>query len=1167
MSLGKQLGFALVLAPALFSFACSSGGSTSTNTIQTAEQDLTLDPDGTTTVVVFASASGLDAATTASFEGDAGQTATSIDVQGDTVTITWDARVTPNDEVRAVGLASVAEDFHAVTTSDGSAPTFTITNGTQNPGLGGDTFTVQFAGPRVVEATAEDVTSWTLKIGTTTLDLTGSTFDFDANTQSMDVTLGTNANLHSDFSFTADGVLSVADVAVDATAVDGTAAGDSSAPSLVSAEQNLVEDEFGRVVDFTFDEAMDPVFSTQLAHFVASSPDVATSIEQPSEDVLRVTFNGPIVPGVDTVDLTGLVDLHGNAFADVLGQAIAQPSPVANAIDTATAVTVPNSNNDYVALTTTQAFEPTIAEDPASWSLDIDGNPIDLTTQTLTYDLATKTLTIQLDFDLSNGDAFVLTGNAVLEVDGETYSDVANGTIAGDNAPPAVTSVTQNRTFDETGKTIDVLMNEDVEETTAENVAHWSASGGQNVVSATLLSGGNTVRVAFDAPVIPGDHTVGASAIKDVAGNTMAAPQVGLVVHPDDFADPVPQTATASAVEGSDDDTLSVTFDDDMIESEVETAANWHVETPIGSAVSTVGTTIDYVAGTRTATLTFANGINLRRGGDFAVHFTTARDLSGNTVDTTELFGSITSESTLPEVVNVYRSSNAGHAIVHFSEPCGALDDLYDATTNTDGTRYVLRTSGGVQRGLATAATEIDGGLGVDVAFGIVIDPTDTIDLIGVEDLAGNPCFPVLAHATEAEVATTPSLSLGASAFTSVSGGANDEITVVFDQAMSPWHLFDASNYTITQGATTLDLSAATFTFDGNATVTIRLSDGTGNDLQTGAAYDLSVNDVWSAQGVQRTIADAEMGIVCAGDAAGPTVTLTGVRIDPSDPNGLIVEVSESIDVTSAETAANYDYDFGNVPTSATRIGPRSIRLAFAVPMTPGNDLTFSVVDLAGNGSGAVSRLVTAADSTGPLVSNVAGTIRPGFGGDAVSIVFNEPVANASAVDPANYTVASGATTLSLVGASFSYDGDTNTVSIVLASGQELTSGAGITVGVANVTDVAGNAMAAPISVGGLTSGDTTAPDFDQAFVNYREDSTGATIDVAFTEDVASAFALDTSHWTATGRTVLTVDLLEPNHARVTLSAALATNGTLGTTGLPDTAANTSAAITVNPLE
>ena len=73
---------------------------------------------------------------------------------GDTVTVTWDSRVTPSHEIRALGISEWADAFVSIDTTDPDPPTFTITGTQQTPGLGGDSFDVEFSGAHVVDTTA-----------------------------------------------------------------------------------------------------------------------------------------------------------------------------------------------------------------------------------------------------------------------------------------------------------------------------------------------------------------------------------------------------------------------------------------------------------------------------------------------------------------------------------------------------------------------------------------------------------------------------------------------------------------------------------------------------------------------------------------------------------------------------------------------------------------------------------------------------------------------------------------------------------------------------------------------------------------------------------------------------------------------------------------------------
>ncbi|MFN0242775.1 MAG: hypothetical protein ACKVWV_07760 [Planctomycetota bacterium] len=1141
--------------------ACSSGSSSDANAIAAAIQDLTLDPDGTTTVVTFASTGGLAAATTANFEADGGQTAQTVAVNGDEVTITWDERVTPSHEVRAVGLSGVTSVFYAVTTSDDSAPTFAVTDAIQNPALGGDTIEVTFSGVNVVEDLVEDPANWTLTVNGADLDLTGSTFTFDSGAQILDVTLGSLANLHATFALTSSGVESVADVAVDPTPVNGLAAGDNTPPSLVTAEQNLTEDEFGRVVDFTFDEAMDPVFSLGLARYQIASPGIATSVEQPSDEVLRVTFSAPVIPAVDDVTLTGLLDLHGNAFPLTV-QAITQPSPVVNAYDGApAATTVQGTLGDFVEIVTTQGFDEDSAEDPANWTVVVDGNSLTMADQTLEYDLLTKTLTIALDFDMKNGDAFTVTAGGVLEVDGQNFALALGGTVSGDVVVPTVASVVQNRDIDDDGLTLDVTFSETLDEATAETTTNYTISGAQNLVSATLLPSLDKVQLVFDAPVVPGDVTLDVDAVEDLAGNAMTA-AIGLALTSTDSDAPQPLGALATAVEGAFNDTLVVTFDDAMLESGVETPASWIIESPIGNPIDTTGATVVYDTLSQSATLTLANGVNLKRGDDFQVEFADMSDVGGNTVTATVLDGDVDFETTLPRVHTIYReSSNLGELVVRFTEPCEFLDDIGGET------RYELKTNVGVTRGFALTATPLDDGLGVRLFFGMVIALTDTLDVSGVVDLAGNPMFPALAVTTVAEDTATPGLDGGFTTFTTFSGENNDEILVQFDRPMSPWNLLDISNYTIT-GASALDLEGTAITFDGDDTVRIELGIDEGHDLETGAAYDVSVNNVWSAQGIQRTVLDAEIGIAAGGDVTAPDVAIGKVYLDLSTPGALLVEFDEAIDPIAAQVAASFDLNSGNIATTSQLLGRRNVRLTFGVAPIVGDSLDLVMTDLAGNVSGTVTRAVIGGELDDPLIVSVDGYMEPGYGGDTIEIVFDEPVDPATALERSNYIVRTGTTTLSLASAELGYDSATSTVVIALPGGQEIDGQLALTVTVSGISDFSGNTITTPIPVGATRNGDTTDPQFESAFVNYRASATGAIVDVLFSEDVDTTFAADAANWTASGGAVVTaVSMEERNHARVFLSAALGAADTLTMTGVPDLARNTSGAIQIDPLE
>lgn len=1155
MSLGKQLvPFGLALLALAFA-GCSSGGSSGLNSIESAVQDLDQDDEGLVTVLTFASSSGLAGASGANFSASHGQTATTVDVSAETVTITWDARVSPADTVAATGLSGVETTPHAVTTSDDSAPTYTVTSADMNSGLGADVITLQFSGPHLVQSTAEDVANWTLTAGGYTMDLSDSSLSFDTATQVLTMNLGTTANVWSDFTLNADGVESVGDVAVDGADVDGAGSGDTTAPSLVSAEQNLDEDEFGRVVDFTFDEALSPLVATTLGRYGCTAPDVAVTAEALSATVVRVTFNNPIVPGVNTVDLNGLFDAHGNEFPDT-DQAIDQPDPVVNAVDgQAEAVTVSNAGNDYITLTTTQAFDPDSAEDYSNWTLHVAGNLIDLSTQTFSYDLDSKTTTITLDFDLHNGDTFTLAASSVVDVDGDVTGLGDFQTVGGDTTAPSVVSIVQNRTVDPTGATVDVSFDEDMDQTSSETAGNWASGGTQNLVSATLLNNGSSVRLVFDAPMIPTVDGLSGSTLSDLAGNTTSFSDT--VGSSTDTTVPTITAQAAHAVEGADNDTLVVTFDDDMWETSLDDTSNWTVESPVGTSISVAGCSVDWDSDHKRVTLTLDNGVDLQNGDDFSISFSGVYDLGHNAVSSAAVTGTLDAETTLPALVSAYQESSvADEVVVTFSEPCTALTDLYDAGTNPTGTRYVLRDNLGALRGTATGASVLSGGLGVRLTFGVVVGATDTLDVLGVTDLAGNPLFPVLAQPLLSEDTSAPTLSSFVA--TTISGESNDTIVLSFDRPMCPWGMQDIANFTVTSaGAGLIELNRAVLDFDGNDTLTITLAGFGLHNLSGVDNLTLDVSGLYSAQGTVMSGTSSVGPQAIAGDVTAPTIGISGVKLDPANTDSLLIEFSEALDQVFSETGANYDLNGGNLAVSAVQVGPRVVRASFSVTPQAGDTLDVVCEDLALNSSGTITRTVQSADSTGPLVSSVSGTCVPGYGGDTLSVTFSEPVLPNSAFSSANYSVTSNGQPISLTGATADYVSATNTVVFHLASGQELDSAVNVHVTISGVQDVSGNAMSAPVATTGAVGGDTTAPAIASSFVNWLVDAAGTTLDVRFSEDVDSSVASSTLNWSTNGSaTVTAVTRLDDDHYRVTLSAALGASELVRVASISDPAGN-----------
>lgn len=1186
---------------------CSSSSSSDSSAVATVEQDLSIDADGMTTVVVFNKSPGT--LTAANFEADGGQSALTAVQAGAQYTVTWDDRVTPTHRVRVVGNGNVSATWRPVTTSDGSVPSMTITDASQpdDDVLGGDTIEVTFGGPRVVEVDAESTASWTLTVDGTVLDLTGSALALDPATQILVITLGPMANLHATFTLAASSLTSVADVPLVTTPVAGTVTStpDTSPPALTAVVQNLTPlsggDEFGRVVEVTFDDPMDPISSIQLGRFAvedhAGAPGITlvTDVEQIADNSLRVHFSGPVVPGVDRLILVGLQDDHGNAFLNQTVD-VEFTDPLGNSFDTVAANQVENTGGDTIVVVTENALDPDFAVIPSNWDLTVPSNPtLDVADQDFTYSILDKELTIALDFDLLNTDTITIEALGVREVDGGLFAAVdSSATASGDEVGPTVLTVVQNRSVDPSGLTVDVTLDEHVNATAAD-ANNWTISGGITVMDATILATPSIVRLVADGVVLPGQVTLTASTmIEDLAGNTMEDdPQSPFTITSTDLTPPAPESVVGSAVEGANNDTIFVSFDDDMYETDVTNDSYWIAESPAGTPLDTVGATVTYDVIAHTATMTLTNGANVKQGNDVRVSFTTMRDIGGNAITATSVTGAIDAEATLPAVHTVWRDPGTDRIEVRFTEPSDLLDDLYDSVTNPFGTRYAVRIGDGGPndgdlRGYPSIATVHDDGLGVTLEYGFLIDPTDTVDTLGVTDLAGNYMFPAIGVVPVVADTDAPDLD-GSSTFDITTGERNDTIVVDFTEDMSPWKLLDPSNYTVElSGGAELDLSGARIEWDGAQEVILDLRGTPAVNLLQGVDYDITVNvdpsdPIRTAQGVELAAPTSDTSVMASGDTMIPVIGVSDARIvvttPPQDSNQVVLFFSEAVDRTAVEVAASYVLD-GTASQFAFLVGSRTVLLQWPLPtdVNVGGMLTVSgnsIMDLAGNfsptGPGDVTVSLTT-DVASPLIASTDGQAVANAGGDWIEVQFDEQVVASTALDASNYTLTNGAM-VDLSTAQFTYQSGDAAVLIALPEGLELDASQPITIGVQGVSDFAGNEILSTITVAVILNGgsDTTPPSIAEAFVNWREDPLGETVDMLFSEDVDTAFMGESGNWTISGTgTVPAIDsvtIVDDRYARFRLSGPIGLDHTFEITSLADLANNVAGTITFDPRD
>jgi hypothetical protein len=96
--------------------------------------------------------------------------------------------------------------------------------------------------------------------------------------------------------------------------------------------------------------------------------------------------------------------------------------------------------------------------------------------------------------------------------------------VTGDVAAPDFFAAFVNLRANASGRVVDVLFDEDVDETFVEDETNWSTSPtGLSVQSAACL-GGNVVRLTFATPFPSGEDVELASGLPDLAGNATIGP-------------------------------------------------------------------------------------------------------------------------------------------------------------------------------------------------------------------------------------------------------------------------------------------------------------------------------------------------------------------------------------------------------------------------------------------------------------------------------------------------------------------------------------------------------------------------------------------------------------------------------------------------------------------
>ncbi|MEM8711580.1 MAG: Ig-like domain-containing protein, partial [Planctomycetota bacterium] len=630
----------------------------------------------------------------------------------------------------------------------------------------------------------------------------------------------------------------------------------------------------------------------------------------------------------------------------------------------------------------------------------------------------------------------------------------------------AALNATQDRDADASGATLIVEFDAAVDPVDAQNESRYIVTG-TSVVEATYVDP-TTVQLELDRAVIPGETVVTVPPGLLGADGSVSSGTTGLAIASTDVDPPSATRIGGVAVAGLAGDQATVSFDDQMVEADVEQIATWSLESPVGVPLSLQGATVTYDDATVSATITLGADQFLETGTEISAVLTGVRDLGGNVIESTA-FGSnavtslVTGDTVPPRLLSVYPGDAVHSLRFVFDEPVRFVEtaDLL-ANVPVSGTRFEFESPSapGTIREALTSTAILDG-LGAEVTFAAAPAVNDLATVFGVTDLAGNEIQPVLAQGVEARLTGGPDLFNGSTELISIEGEHNDIFRMTFDRDLHPENLFDYRFYGLLEGFF-VNTHGARPTWDGGPTVTFELVGEDDHEFQTASVYHNNVAGLRSAQGELIDGTAREFNLTVTGDSAAPT--LISARLDPAATSAAIVTFSEAVDVDIVDSPGSHFDVGGSAAVSAILISPRVIRATFPAGLAPGETLTVqqaALRDRAGNTAGSSAGVaIQAADASTPGLTSVVATATAGKDVDTIVVAFDELIDPASALNGASYSLTGSGAPVTLTNAAVRYASASNAVTIELPDTMHLTHGESVTFAVTGVRDVAGNEAA-----------------------------------------------------------------------------------------------------------
>lgn len=740
-----------------------------------------------------------------------------------------------------------------------------------------------------------------------------------------------------------------------------------------------------------------------------------------------------------------------------------------------------------------------------------------------------------------------------------------SGPPAQDVTSPSAANFVQDRDADPTGRRIAVTMTEVVTEASAEVPGLYTVTGGINVLAATLRSSGDVIDLDLDATALPGSNTVSVSGgIEDLAGNVSDPVSLQPITSTDTEA-PEAASIAATTISGASNDQISVLFDDDMVEVEVEAIGSWVVESPLGDPLDLTGATVDYDRMTRRATVTL-NGAGVAQNictfDEVHASFTTMRDIAGNVIAATAMGSTAINtvavgDAVAPSLLSAVPGPG-NTLILTFTEDVQGVETLdLQTAPNPNGTEITLTDASdlGLRAGGTVELTGIPAdGDSLTISDGVTAVTFEFDFASGSIALSGVPLDTDSISIHDGSTLTTFEFDNNAAV-----GGGNVSVAIGADAPATIVNLIAAINadplaVTASAGMTS---SEAALTNDGTGVVgNVAISTNDLAGVQTaagmsggGIAGDTAVPvDQTSVANTVQSL----MGLI-DGNAFGITTTpgaftsifalengtpgvLGNVALQESDANGVI----QPIGMAGGTAPGTRQFE----PTASSAVGTSlQATVTYLVPPAASDVLRlYGVTDLAGNQlTPELGYGVTVASAVEPGLSNGNSSLTAATGeaNDTLEVRFDSPVHPFGAMDLAHYSLEVGGGVLDLSSAVIDLTmPDRASIAFGAASGINLDVGETYTLVIDGLRSHQGILQAsADVEVGLTVAGDVAPPGLSAARLDPANSSA---VFVEFNEPVDVDGATSTASYTLAGNATVSADMVHPRVVRVALTAPLA---------------------------